>query len=243
MRNLGPQAESLNVKKFKGKKVFKKPQESSKNTSSGQKETHSCRWCKKPGHLKKDCYAWKRKQENEGKAVNSAEGTQEDDEAHEVLNVMEGGVLSSWIMDSGCSFHMSHNLGWFEDIEEATGSVILGNNQVCSVRLKGDDGVVVVLSGVRYIPDVKRNLISLGFLERKRCSFASADGKMQVCKSGKTLMKAHRKGSLYYLIALVCSRKAGEAHTVTPSSLLQWHNRLGHPAAGSIKDLVKKGVL
>lgn len=171
-------AESLNVKKYKGKKTFKKPQESSKNTSSGQKETRSCHWCKKLGHLKKDCFAWKRKQESEDKAVNSAEGA-EDDEAHEVLNVMEGRVLSSWIMDSRCSFHMSHNLGWFEEIEEATESVILGNNQVCyikgvgTMKLKGDDGIVVALTGVRYIPDVKRNLISLGFLERKGCSFSS----------------------------------------------------------------------
>lgn len=51
--------------------------------------------------------------------------------------------------------------------------MILGNNVVChvkgigSVRLKMKDGSVKRIHDVRYIPEVKRNLISLGSLERK----------------------------------------------------------------------------
>ena len=67
-------SKSLKVRKLKGKKPFKKGTDVSKNVQSDQKETRSCHWCKKPCHLKKDCYAWKRKhQENGGKAVNLAE--------------------------------------------------------------------------------------------------------------------------------------------------------------------------
>ena len=61
--------EALNVKKFKKPKFKKKYEENSKgSTSDTQKETRSCHWCKKPGHLKKDCFAWKRKQASEGKS-------------------------------------------------------------------------------------------------------------------------------------------------------------------------------
>ena len=91
-------------------------------------------WCKKPGHLKKDCLAWKRRQENGGgKVVNLAESVG-DEEVSEALNVIEGKDSGCWIMDSGCSFHMSPNLEWFDSIVETTGSVVLGNNQVCSIR-------------------------------------------------------------------------------------------------------------
>ena len=66
---------------------------------------------------------------------------------------------------------------------------------------------------------------------------------MEVCRDGKTLMRAERRGSLYYLTAFICSRNMGEVHAVETNTLIQWHSRLGHPAAGSIKELVKKGVL
>ena len=240
-------SESLNVKKFKGKRQFKKPNDNLKASSSDQKETRSCHWCKKPGHLKRDCYAWKRKQESSGgKVVNSAEEVEEDG-SPEALNVMETKEGGSWIMDSGCSFHMCPNLSWFDDIKETSGSVILGNNQICyvkgigTVRLKVEGGCTVILNGVRYIPEVKRNLISLGSLEQKGCKFVSEGGKMIVSRAEKVLMVAERRGSLYYMTATV-QRSSGELHTVAGSVNL-WHVRLGHPAAGSVKELIKKGVL
>lgn len=49
--------ESLNVKKFRGKKGSKKDRDVFKPSSIDQKETRSCHWCKKPGHLKRDCFA------------------------------------------------------------------------------------------------------------------------------------------------------------------------------------------
>ena len=58
--------QALNVKQFKGKKKkgqngFKNPQQSKHFDASG-KETRSCHYCKKPDHLKKDCFSWKKKQ-------------------------------------------------------------------------------------------------------------------------------------------------------------------------------------
>ena len=53
-----------------------------------------------------------------------------------------------WIMDSGCSFHMTPNKPWFEKFTELQGgSVLLGNNKPCkiqgigSIRLKLYDGI------------------------------------------------------------------------------------------------------
>ena len=59
-----PQAESLNIKKF-SKKKFKKKFDEPKAEAAGVKETRLCHWCKNPGHLKRDCHAWKRKQATE----------------------------------------------------------------------------------------------------------------------------------------------------------------------------------
>ena len=249
-------SESLNVKKFKGKKPYKKVNEVSKNVPSDQKETRSCHWCKKPDHIKKDCFAWKRKQESLGaKAVNSAEEAEDGKVSVALnivsvaLNIMDSKEGSSWIMDSGCSFHMSPNLDWFENIKGTTGSVVLGNNQVCSikgigtVRLKVDNGCVVILNDVRYIPEVKRNLISLGSLEKKGCKFVSEAGQMFVSKAGRILMRAERKGSLYYMTATIQRGDQGVGQVLVTDNVNLWHARLGHPAIGTMKELVKKGLV
>lgn len=84
------------------------------------KETRSCHYCKKHGHLKKDCYSWKRKQNEEKAAHNQADLAEETD-APQIMNVVSGGIENSWIMDSGCSFYICSNKGWFENLTEATG--------------------------------------------------------------------------------------------------------------------------
>ena len=98
-------------------------------------------------------------------------------EVAEVLTVAEGRIHSSWIMDSGCSFHVTSNADWLVDMGDAEGTVSLGNDHICyvkavgSVRFHMDDGSVKILSDVRYILEIKRNLILLGLLERKEFSF------------------------------------------------------------------------
>ncbi|WP_440588068.1 hypothetical protein, partial [Acinetobacter indicus] len=76
-------------------------------------------------------------------------------------------------MDSGCSFHMTPNDGWFESYGKVSGGeVLLGNNKSCkvmgigTVRLTTHDGFERILTDVRHIPDLRRNLISLGMLDQ-----------------------------------------------------------------------------
>ena len=94
--------ESLNIKKFSMKK-FKQKYEDSKPEVFGLKETRSCHYCKKPGHFKKECYAWKRKQAAEGTShTNVVSG--EADEVHEVMNVVESGRF----LDHGFQLFLSY---------------------------------------------------------------------------------------------------------------------------------------
>ena len=67
---------------------------------------------------------------------------------------------------------MTPNKSWFEDFNQDEGGIILlGNNKPCkvqgvgSVRIKMYNGVEKVQENVRYIPELKRNLISLIMLD------------------------------------------------------------------------------
>ncbi|XP_042021346.1 uncharacterized mitochondrial protein AtMg00300-like [Salvia splendens] len=141
---------------------------------------------------------------------------------------------------------MCPNKEWFWDMKECEGSVPLGNNNTCKIRgvgnvkLRLNDGSVKVLSEVRFIPEVKRNLISLGTLERRGYLFISEKGEMKICKNSQVKMMARRKGSLYYPQAEMLT---GESHASIKSDLRCWHLRLGHPAKGTLKALIQKGAI
>ena len=66
-----PAAESLSVKAASKRPFKNKKAASDKGKSHPQKETRSFHWCKKPGHLKKNCYAWKRKQAEAEKPIDT----------------------------------------------------------------------------------------------------------------------------------------------------------------------------
>ncbi|XP_012840360.1 PREDICTED: uncharacterized protein LOC105960702 [Erythranthe guttata] len=126
-----------------------------------------CYRCKKPGHFKKDCPEKKAQdQRHNGEAGIIAE----DFESYDVLVVTEGD-------------------DWFETLElNERGTVLLGNNDVCdvkgvgSVRIKMLDGIDRIMPEVRFVPQVKRNLISLGFLDKSGHTFSGDDGILEVSK-------------------------------------------------------------
>ena len=62
-------------------------------------------------------------------------------------------------------------------------NVLMGNNMPCktigigSIKIKMHDGIVRTLSNVRHVPDLKKNLISLGTLDSNGYKF-SAEGRI-----------------------------------------------------------------
>ena len=72
-------------------------------------------------------------------------------------------------MDSGYTYHMCPNHDWFKNFKETNGGkVFLGDNTSCQVRGVGDiqmkmlNGVTRLLQNVRYLLELRRNLIFLG---------------------------------------------------------------------------------
>lgn len=103
-KTIDPAAEGLNVKeelKKSGKKKFQKKQKPWKEKSGEEKETRSCHYCKKPGHLKKNRYALKKKQHEQLTASNTADVVEEVQLA-EALNIADeiSEMCGSWIVDA-----------------------------------------------------------------------------------------------------------------------------------------------
>ena len=68
-----------------------------------------------------------------------------------------------------------------------------------SIRIKMFDGTVKIPTDVRHVPDIKKSLISLGFLDRGGYKTIVQGGVMKVCKGILLVMKAKNIGNLFLL--------------------------------------------
>ena len=73
---------------------------------------------------------------------------------------------NEWILDTGATYHMCPNREWFSSFEKLEGcSVVMGDDHPCimegvgTIQIKMFDGMVRELKEVRYVPQLKRNLI------------------------------------------------------------------------------------
>jgi hypothetical protein len=81
----------------------------------------------------------------------------------------------------------------------------MGNDISCKIvgigRIKINmfDGIVRTLMDVRHVPELKRNLISLGVLDSGGYMITGQGGALKVCKGILVVMKATNIGNLYKL--------------------------------------------
>ena len=129
------------------------------------------------------------------------------------------------------------------------GSVRLGDDKPCNVvgigqiKLRMHDGVVRTLTDVRYVPDLKKNLISLGTLHTNGFRYKTVDDGLKVSKGAMTVMRARRiSGNIYLLLGSTIVGGAAIVESESDSTTL-WHMRLGHIGEHGMTELHKRGLL
>ena len=88
-------------------------------------------------------------------------------------------------MDSTCSYHMVLNEDWYDTYRLVnSGSVLMDNDASCRVTRMGNikvkmfDDVIRMLCDVRHVPDLRKNMISLGTLDSNGFNYKYANGVM-----------------------------------------------------------------
>ncbi|GJV18246.1 transposable element [Tanacetum coccineum] len=234
------------TQKGKGKGRYK---DRSKSRPRGSNPRDTCNYCKEEGHWKFNCPKLKEKGQVAAVAKDDS-GSKRD----VVLSVVDyKGTPLVWIMDFACSFNMSPNRDWFMTYEEFDGGhVFMGNDSPCKVvgigtiRINMHDGVVRTLTDVRHVPDIKKNLISLGVLDSKGFKYTSENGVLRVSKGALVMMKATKgTSSLYTLQGETITGSASVSCSEKSNSYLTklWHMRLGHMSEKGMVILSKRGLL
>ncbi|KAK2975045.1 hypothetical protein RJ640_021054 [Escallonia rubra] len=231
----------------------------SKSRGKQDKSSIECWYCKEIGHIARKCPERKEKK-NGKKHVNNANVAKEDDKSSNgdlylvfsveqqednLLSVRDNSFSTEWFLDSACSFHMCPHKEWFDCLTPCDGGTVLMGNDVvckvmgiCTIKIKMFDGIVRTLGDVRYIPDLKKNLISLGTLDSIDCSISIKGGVMKVSKGAMVIMKGQKTGNLYKLIGNTVRGGASvstHAGSRDDNSEL-WHKRLGHLSEGELHE-------
>nr|GEX13874.1 putative retrotransposon [Tanacetum cinerariifolium] len=178
--------------------------EDSRSKSRGGRP--KCYICQSEDHLKRNCPKNNRKKSSG--YVNkddqpSSSGSIYD--GSEEMMVMSAEALLDWIMDSRGSYHMTTRLDLFFDFMECDGGrVLLGENRECkiegigNIRVQLKDGSSFVLHNVRYISELKRNLISLGTLEKEGYTVKLQSGKIKVINGSRVVLSRTQRDNCVY---------------------------------------------
>eukprot|EP00253_Pinus_taeda_P013641 PITA_13641 len=142
--------------------------------------------------------------------------------------------MGIWFIDSGASRHFTsykevlHNL-----IDKETNlEIVLGDNMkypvkgVGNVSLKLNQGNMIHLQDVLYVPDLKKNLVSISTMEDKGYKVTFGDGKVRVWKSNvkDVFTLGFRVDSLYQ----VGGSLLGVMSCDTSLQSELWHHRFAH---------------
>ena len=240
--------------------------------SQGEKSDFHCIRCKRNGsHDASSCkLPWHKIEQqrnqpkgkindtNKGKAPESTHyvvaqcniGVNED-----LFNASLASSKNDWLLDLGATCHMTHRKDCFEEFTNNVDGVVyfieqskLKPSGLGTIRLKFPSLPDFLLHHVLYLPQLRRNLLSLVHIRQQGHSIRMFYGKLEVRKASdhslvmtgieeERLLKLQRTSARAQHFSYNSHYEEG----TLPSSLL-WHARFGHLNHDSLHLLKKNGV-
>ncbi|KAH9689155.1 Integrase catalytic domain-containing protein [Citrus sinensis] len=165
-----------------------------------------CAFCHEKGHWRKYCPKAQKRDEKKPAAANMARKDEGYDYSLSITHAAYVASSSEWMLDTGATYHLCPIKEWFTDFRNLeSDAVMMRNDKPCrtmgirTIRLKMFDGIVRELKEVRFVPTLKKNLISVGALEAKGYKVTIEDGTMKFTHGAKVILQGVWRHNLYYL--------------------------------------------
>ncbi|CAM9000198.1 unnamed protein product [Rhodiola kirilowii] len=191
-----------------------------------------CWKCDGVGHYKSECKA---------QSANAAT-----EEIAKALILSVSSPLESWVLDSGASFHSCSNADIMKHYRSGDfGKVYLADDEPLEVVGKGDvqikapNGSVLQLHDVRHIPDLNRNLLSVGQLDDEGYAVTFGCSTWKITKGSMVIARGKKEGTLY----MTSNLQESIAVASVKGDADLWHCRLGHMSEKGMKVLCSRGLL
>ena len=226
-----------------------------------------CNFYKKKGHIKKYCFALKRKGEGKKNFQNNNHNNNSkafyikdninvytEKNNHKVLlnNVKE--KCGEWTIDSGATSHFCVEKEHLQNfVELAPTEVLIGDKNAKSYVIgKGDTtfyvkennrSIQIKLKNVLYAPNMRRNLISGACMDIAGFDIRWKNNKMEIYDDeGKYFFTAHRR-ERFYLINAYYEEKNEVYETSVSDNAVKMHRRFCHINMQSISHMEKRGIV
>ncbi|KAG8486054.1 hypothetical protein CXB51_019365 [Gossypium anomalum] len=184
----------------RGRIQERNPRGKSKGRSKSSNRGKTCNFCKKKGHIKSECYKLQNKIKREAanqkgkQPENSGEADVVEDYSDGellVASVNDSKVSEEWILDSGCTFHMSPNRDWFTTYKTVSeGVIFIGSNAlykiagVGTIKVKMFDGVGSTVTGDAAVASSSLSDDDITKLWHMRLRHMSENGMTELSKRG-----------------------------------------------------------
>ena len=245
----------------------------------GQRSTgDTCWYCKKSGHKWMGCPTkpteWKPAQARANVAAQGSELHQPKIPeawvavAAEAFSTQSSEASDSeWVIDSGCTMHMTPNKEWFSKLEPPSyNCIVVGNGARVPVEGEGSviittsQGLSVSLDRVLYVPQLTVSLLSVSVMDKAGMEVSHKKGKCKIKREdGSVVVEGPLEGSLYKLkvntmkhvvpkrgateITGEVAMKAGASLWQSSETLATWHKRLAHVSPTTIQAMERRGVV
>ena len=151
-----------------------------------------------------------------------------------------------WYLDSGVSFHISGDNNIFSTLEEKDIRMRIKMGDDGKYRVSGEGTIVfqrehgapLTLTDVKYVPGLKKNLVSIAMLEDKGYDVVFSKGKvfLRNIGTGQTKRIGIRVKNIYKMEVDDCVALSSKAELVQSQDVGElWHRILGHLHHGSLK--------
>jgi hypothetical protein len=207
-----------------------------------KKRKGECYFCGKEGHFKNECRFFKKKnKEKNSRATN-------DDFVAVIseINMIED--VDSWWIDSGATRHVCKNKKMFKTINEDGSVLYMGNASTVQVQGKGTieieftSGKTLTLKDVFYVPEVRKNLISVPLLNKNGFKSVFEGDKFILSKGGVFVGKGYLCENMFKCnVANINNNNMISAYIVESCDL--WHMRLGHVNFRKLEDMMKSNLI
>ena len=202
-----------------------------------------CYQCHKKGHYRSECWNLHGKPPTRNKEEPKRQSTEQSNTAAWsaqsqntfVYQVGYGKPESQeWVLDSGCTRHMTFDRGHFIDYQKDDGTVTIADGKVLQIRGRGTIAVPIQgkktqITGVLYVPKIGFNLLSISQLAERGMSCQFTGTTAVLSRNGETVATATRKGMTYVLGARRGEKAMLVSEGIGMASSKLWHRRLGHP--------------
>ncbi|CAJ2652692.1 unnamed protein product [Trifolium pratense] len=250
---------SFGKKPFGEKKGKGKKEDVNNKGESWKKKFPTCQHCKKDTHLEKHCWyrpdvkcracnqlghvekVCKNKANQQRQQAQVVEHHQQEEQLFMASCYSTGSSKETWLIDSGCTNHMTHNVGIFKELDKSFFSkVTIGNGEHVDVKGKGVVAVetpsgIKYISDVLFVPEINQSLLSVGQMMEKNYSLHFKDKRCTILDpAGSMLMTVEIRGKSFPIEWKQTTMHAFPS-SVNDSSL--WHKRLGHFSYSALKQM------